>query len=196
MGKKNFEDLYKKIELEFKGELKGKISAFSPSFEPQKSYSGAIIYAIDGNYTWKNNEKCRAKNQNGRSFYVIIDSTDDKPYSYFNHIFRKGKVHRPLLKDFLGIEMNYEESLGRICAGGFSYCGEKKELRFKSVYLNEEKQMGCESDETEYLSNLEKSLVEYCFEQYKSNGPDHVFAIPSLIYLNMPWFGKYLMNFF
>jgi hypothetical protein len=41
--------------------------------------------------------------------------------------------------------------------------------------------MGCKTDGEKNLSNLERVLVEYCFEEYKKNGTDHVFKIPNHI---------------
>lgn len=177
MGKQNFESFYRTIKSELDGKTTGKISYYSDKFESGKSYAGAIIYAIDGEFKWKN-ESGRAKGQNCRSFYVIIQCTDNWPEEAKNRARGSGLVHDYLIKNVLGIEHSEEiQGKKRICCGGFSYCDGK--LKFSSIWLNQTNQWGCNTDGEKYLSDVERLLIKYCFEQWKNNGIHHIFEIPN-----------------
>jgi hypothetical protein len=80
MGKRNFQEIYKQIEAEMlrnSSKVTGKISYYgSDKFNPKKNYAGMIIYAIDGKFEWQNSGG-QAKGHKGRSFYVIIQCTDE-----------------------------------------------------------------------------------------------------------------------
>ena len=178
MGKQNFESFYKQIKskmLSDFGKVTGKISLYGDKFEPGKNYAGVIIYAIDGNFTWQN-ASGRASGQRGRSLYVIIQCTDNWPEEARTRARGSGMVHDYLIKNVLGIDHDQEvNGKKKICCGGFAY--QEGKLKFSSIWLNQTDQMGCDSDGSKYLSDAERVLVKYCFEQYKSNGVHHVFEI-------------------
>lgn len=179
MGKKDFNNFYKKIKSELSsefGKATVKISLYGDIFDPNKSYAGAIIYAIDGKFKWVNNGG-KAKGQRGRSFYVIIQCTDNWPEEARGRA-GCGLVHDYLIKNTLGINHSDSNDDGkkRVCCGGFGY--RDKKLKFSSVWLNASDQLGCISDGEKYLSDFERVLVKYCFEQYMKKGLHHVFEIP------------------
>ena len=87
----------------------------------------------------------------------------------------QGTVHDYLLKNVLGIESDQN----RIACGGFAYLF--GELRFSSVWLNGTSQFAAETDGSRYLSDPEKILVNYCWEEYIKHGASHVFTIPFFI---------------
>ena len=105
---------------------------------------------------------------------MIIQCTDYWPSDVLKEA-GQGRVHDYLLKNVLGIDYNQ----GRIACGGFSY--HKGELKFSSVWLNSNNQIGAESDGDKMLSILERSLVRYCFKQYKLYGKNHTFEAPFFI---------------
>ncbi|CAF4199068.1 unnamed protein product [Adineta steineri] len=139
------------------GTVTCKISHFSDDFDEfdeEKNYAGAIISSIDGKYEWKNEAVGgKANGFKGRSFYLIIQCTDDWPESCLKAA-GEGRVHDYLLKNVLGI--NYDQD--RIACGGFAYFQGK--LKFSSVWLNANDQIGAETDENEMLSEPEKDLVK------------------------------------
>ncbi|CAG8486109.1 5285_t:CDS:2 [Scutellospora calospora] len=156
MGKKIFKKLYKRI----KNEL-------------DKNYAGMIVYAINGKFEWKN-KKGKTKGYKGKSFYIVVQCTDDWPSKAFRDAGR-GRVHNHLLEYTLG----YDHEDGIVCCGGFAYHDGK--LKFSSIWLNQTSQKGCESDDSNELSGHEKMLVKYCFKQYKKFGTDHRFNLPYYI---------------
>ncbi|CAF1253092.1 unnamed protein product [Adineta steineri] len=134
------------------GTVTCKISYFCDEFDESKNYAGAIIYSIDGEYEWKNKEGGKANGFKGRSFYLIIQCTNDWPESYLKEA-GKGRVHDYLLKNVLGIDYNQK----RIACGGFAYVN--GELKFSSIWLNRINQTGAESDGDKMLSEPEKDLI-------------------------------------
>ncbi len=177
MGKKDFKKLYSQIKSEF-GEISCKISYFSDNFDSKKNYAGIIVYAIDGKFRWSN-KNGKAKGYNGRSFYIIIRCTDDYDGDKKRDAGQE-KVHYYPLEDILG----YEIEKDNVCCGGFSY--HEGKLKFSSIWLNTKTQKGIngedwETDGKEELSEPEKVLVEYCFEQYKREGKHFIFKIPDYI---------------
>lgn len=171
-GKKNFNQLYKRIKSELK-EITCKISAYSDEFEEGKNYAGMIVYSLDDQFKWRN-DKGRARGQNGRSFYIVIQCTDEWPSEVFKEA-KQGRVHDYLIRNTLGIEYNQKI----VCCGGFSYHDRK--LKHSSVWLNGVDQKGSRTDGSKYLSDSEKVLVEYCFEKYKELGINKVFELPERI---------------
>lgn len=107
----------------------------------------------------------------GKSFYIIIQCTDEWPEEYYRPV-GQGTVHDCLLRNVMGIHS--EQS--RIACGGFAYLF--GELRFSSIWLNGTDQLDAESDGSRYMSDPEKMLVTYCWDQYKKHGAYHVFSIP------------------
>ncbi|CAG8693525.1 hypothetical protein C2G38_2174731 [Gigaspora rosea] len=172
MGKENFKKLYKRIKYEL-GSITCKISGFSDEFDEDKDYAGMIVYAIDGEFAWENTGGITS-GYRGKSFYIIIQCTDDWPPEVLRDV-GKGQVHHYLIKNTFGFDFNQDI----ICCGGFSY--HEKTLKYSSVWLNERDQTGCKSDGTKYLSRREKVLVKYCFKKYKQNGINYAFPIPSYI---------------
>lgn len=182
MGKQNFENFYRQIKSELLpkfGKITGKISLYGENFDPSKNYAGMILYAIDGEFEWKNTGG-KASGQRGWSFYVVIQSTNNWPSEAYGRA-RQGYVHDYLIKNVLGREHGERDSQGRqkICCGGFGY--RDGQLKFSSWWLNSSHQIGCDSDGTKYLSDAERVLIKYCFERYKEKGVHHIFEIPSYI---------------
>lgn len=75
--------------------------------------------------------------------------------------------------------MGFDSEHKRISCGGFAYLF--GELRFSSVWLNGTDQLHGETDGDRYLSQPEKILVNYCWEEYKRNGVNRFFSIPDFI---------------
>ncbi|UJR34797.1 hypothetical protein I4U23_027578 [Adineta vaga] len=148
MGKKHFGRLYRRIREKL-GTITCKISHFCDEFDESCNYAGAIIYAIDGEYKWKNDSGGKADGFKGRSFYLIIQCTDDWPESCLNDV-GQGRVHDYLLKNVLGIDYHRD----RIACGGFSYVDGK--LKYNSIWLNASDQEGAESNGDKMLSDKEK----------------------------------------
>ncbi|CAM4957875.1 unnamed protein product [Rotaria socialis] len=172
MGKRNFKDIYRRMKREHVT-VTCEISIFSDQFNPSRRYAGVIIYAIDGKFEWENHggKDCGRRR---RSFYIIIQSTDNWLEDYYKPA-GQGAVHDYLLTNVLGIESAQK----RIACGGFAYL--HQELQFSSISLNGRDQTGAESDGGRYLSDPEKVLVTYCWEEYKKYGAHHVFSIPAFI---------------
>lgn len=72
-----------------------------------------------------------------------------------------------------------ESDQKRIACGGFAYLF--GELRFSSISLNGTDQTDGPTDGSRYLSEPEKILVTYCWDEYKKHGAQHVFPIPCSI---------------
>ncbi|CAG8510573.1 1646_t:CDS:1, partial [Racocetra fulgida] len=158
MGKKNFKNLYKRIKSEL-GDITCKISYFSDNFDENKNYAGMIVYAVNGNFAW-NNTGGKASGYKGRSFYVVIQCTNNWPSDVLKDV-GNGQVHHHVIKSTFGFDYNQDI----VCCGGFSY--HNKQLKFSSLWLNGRSQEGWESDGSKYLSRPEQILVEHCFEEYK-----------------------------
>ncbi|CAF3019247.1 unnamed protein product [Rotaria socialis] len=173
MGKKNFKDLYRRVKGEH-GNVTCEISVFSDNFNPLLRYAGVIIYSIDGKFEWENYAGGKAYGRRGRSFYIIIQCTDNWSDDYYKPV-GQGTVHDYLLKNVMGIESDQK----RIACGGFAYLFH--ELKFSSIWLNGTDQTDAESDGDRYLSDSEKILVAYCWEEYKKHGAHHVFSVPFFI---------------
>ncbi|CAF4746656.1 unnamed protein product, partial [Rotaria socialis] len=162
MGKKNFKDLYRRVKGEH-GNVTCEISVFSDNFNPLLRYAGVIIYSIDGKFEWENygehieDTGGKAYGRRGRSFYIIIQCTDNWSDDYYKPV-GQGTVHDYLLKNVMGIESDQK----RIACGGFAYLFH--ELKFSSIWLNGTDQTDAESDGDRYLSDSEKILVAYCWE--------------------------------
>lgn len=84
-------------------------------------------------------------------------------------------MHDHLLTSILGIDPDQN----RIACGGFAYL--YGGLQFSSISLNGASQTTAESDGCRYLSDPEKVLVTYCWEEYKKHGAGRVFPIPNSI---------------
>jgi hypothetical protein len=73
----------------------------------------------------------RAKGYKGRSFYVVIQCTNNWPNEAFK---RAGKVmvHDHIIKNVLGIEYDQtnKNEQRRVCCGGFAY--HEKKLKISS----------------------------------------------------------------
>ncbi|CAF3329285.1 unnamed protein product [Rotaria socialis] len=173
MGKRNFKDIYRRMKREHVT-VTCEISIFSDQFNPSRRYAGVIIYAIDGKFEWENRDGGKDCGRRRRSFYIIIQSTDNWLEDYYKPA-GQGAVHDYLLTNVLGIESAQK----RIACGGFAYL--HQELQFSSISLNGRDQTGAESDGGRYLSDPEKVLVTYCWEEYKKYGAHHVFSIPAFI---------------
>ncbi|WNE40245.1 MAG: hypothetical protein GBAus27B_000312 [Mycoplasmataceae bacterium] len=170
MGRKNFKELYKKMkQSQEKGKITCKIACSSDKFDSSKSYAGAIIYSLDGNFQWVS-EGGLTKGHRGRGFYVIIFLSDR-----LASVSGDGVVHGKLINESLGMGIN----LNKVCCGGFSY--HQNCLKFRSGTLNSANQIGWESDGSSDLSSSEKLIANYCFEQYKNHGASYVFDIPESI---------------
>ncbi|CAF4666997.1 unnamed protein product [Rotaria socialis] len=152
------------------GTVTCRISQFSDEFYSCNNYAGAIIYGIDGQFQWQNLESGQAYGYKGRSFYIIIQCTDNWPEENLKAA-GQGRVQDYLLKNVLGIDYDQD----RVACGGFSYVD--GELKFSSVWLNARNQTGAESDGSKYLSDLEVDLVKFCFDQYKEYGASHMFEL-------------------
>lgn len=116
----------------------------------------------------------KASGYKGRSFYIIIQCTDGWPEEHLKAA-GQGRVHDYLLRNVLGI--NFDQD--RIACGGFAYVN--GQLKFSSIWLNSRDQSGVKSDGNKMLSDAEKTLVIYCFNEYKRHGKNHTFEIPSHI---------------
>lgn len=106
-----------------------------------------------------------------KSFYIIIQCTDEWPKEYYKEV-GQGTVHDYLLKNVLGMDSDQK----RIACGGFAYL--LGQLKFSSMWLNGTDQADAPTDGSRYLSEPEKALVTYCWEEYKRHGTEHVFPIP------------------
>jgi hypothetical protein len=121
-----------------------------------------IVYAVNNEFSWTN-EGGLLEGYNGRAFYVVIQCTNDWPDDVLRDV-GNGRVHHYLIENTLGISFGQ----GVVCCGGFSY--HDGELKFSSIWLNQNDQKGCKTDGSKYLNKAEKSLVRYCFNQYKRRG--------------------------
>ncbi|CAF4553118.1 unnamed protein product, partial [Rotaria socialis] len=138
MGKRNFKDIYRRMKREHVT-VTCEISIFSDQFNPSRRYAGVIIYAIDGKFEWENRDGGKDCGRRRRSFYIIIQSTDNWLEDYYKPA-GQGAVHDYLLTNVLGIESAQK----RIACGGFAYL--HQELQFSSISLNGRDQTGAESD--------------------------------------------------
>ena len=116
----------------------------------------------------------KAKGYNGRSFYVAIQSTMDWPQSEQNEV-GNGRVHSYLIKNVLG--QNHGDH--NVCCGGFAFHDGK--LKYSSWWLNSNDQTGGKSDGGKNLSEGEKAIVKYVFDQWKRKGVHVVLELPSWI---------------
>lgn len=171
MGKQNFSSLYKsmKDELYNGGPVSCKISFFSDKYEDGYDYSCIMVYKINNVFEW-NNIKGAAKGFKGRGIYLIFLRTDKYPDMVKREV-GSGMVHHYPLKYVFDID--YDQDI--ICCSGFSHY--KNELKFNSVWLNQRKQAGCDTDGNKKLSRGEIILAIYCFHRYSSLGPNSQFYI-------------------
>lgn len=177
-GRRNFGDFCGRIKSSLGSYITARISCDSDNYVSGNDYAGAVIYAINGNFTWTNS--CGdAAGRNGRSFYIIIKCTNYWPSEAFN-IPGQGIVHDYLIKNALGYDLSSSSDRYTVCGGGFA-CRASGELRFNSVPLNSYDSCGCESDGESALSYEERRIIEYCWDKYKSCGPDSTFEIPSYL---------------
>lgn len=116
----------------------------------------------------------QANGYNGKSFYIIVQCTDNWPDEYQTASGQE-RAHDYLLKNVMGLD--YDQS--RITCGGFTYTD--GELKFSSTWLNNKDQKGAKSDGNKFLSEPEKTLVTFCFDEYKKYGNHHIFEIPSSV---------------
>ena len=167
-GRSDFSGLCRRIKNDLgDNNLTCRITCDSDNFYSWKNYAGVIIYAVDGNFRW-----VFSNNRIGRSFSMIIKSTD----GWGNDRMIGGSLfHGSIIKDELGVDIGYNRNA--VCCGGFTY--RNGELKFDSHALNSVNQIGCSSDGSSELSYYEKRLVEYCFNEYKANGPGSMISIPS-----------------
>ncbi len=174
-GKRNFKDICENAKRKFQSynrNITGRISCDSDSFYSWKEYAGAIIYSINGEYKWENSGG-EAKGRTGWCFYVIIKCTNDWPDDDKTDT-GNGVVHRSLIRRGLGFDINNTTA---ICGGGFAWRNGGK--RYGSWSLNDRNTIGGVSDDNRQLSPAEIKLVDYCWDQYTSNGSSHTFDIPS-----------------
>ena len=79
-GKSDFKGLCRRIKSNLTSvyeKITAKISCNSDPYKGEDhDYAGAIIYAIDGKFEWRNTAG-EAMNRRGRSFYIIIKCTDN-----------------------------------------------------------------------------------------------------------------------
>ena len=169
MGKKNFKEIYQKA-VEHNGSDSCKISYFSDTYNKDSNFAGMIVYSIDGKYSWRNNAGL-AKGFNGRSFYVVIQCTDEWPDEQKKDA-GQGRVHDYLIKNTFGFE--FQQAV--VCCGGFAIL--KGEKKYSSVWLNKRHQKNGESDDSHYLSQYEEQLVSCCIDIWKEKGKHHIFQFP------------------
>lgn len=171
MGKKNFANFYREMRSNLGSKPKCKISYYSDDFYPNKNYVGAIVYSVDKNFSWKNEDGI-LKNQKGRSLYFIVQCVDDWPREILQDA-HNGSLQKYLIKKNFGID----PQSGRVCCSGFSY--HEGQLKFNSQWLNGIDQNHCKSDGLRSLNSSEKELVQHCFSQYRQYGKNHLFEVTS-----------------
>jgi len=182
-GRKNFKDFCKKIGDSLRESLgvntvTGRISCSSDDYIPGKNYAGAIIYAIDGEFSWKSTGGDTA-GRRGRSFYVIIKCTDADRGWPPNASSYGGMVHGYLIYKALGINVTVGNNSRKVCAGGFAWEPNRTpQLRSNSGTLNTINHDVCQSDGYGALNPDEKEVVRYCWDQYTSQGTGRTFEIP------------------
>jgi len=163
-GKVDFSTLYKKITNKL-GWPTLKISCDSDEYRGSDyNYVGALIYAMDGEFTWKNS--CGdALNRNGRSFYTII-RISDSPY-WREEVGQQGQgaYHTPLIWKALGYNVDTGYT---VCGGGFG-CRKGDNLRFSSYPMNgKDKDWGfCKNDSDSTMSYWEQEVVKFIWKKYK-----------------------------
>eukprot|EP00803_Ostreobium_quekettii_P001626 evm.model.scf_933.7 EVM.evm.TU.scf_933.7 scf_933:29208-29373(-) len=54
MGKKCFEELYKRCKAQVGGEITLKYSNFCDAYVEGKNYAGVVVYMVDGSAKWMN----------------------------------------------------------------------------------------------------------------------------------------------
>ncbi|CAF3760097.1 unnamed protein product [Rotaria socialis] len=124
-----------------------------------------IIWALVGG---------EANGYNGQSFYIIIKCIDNWPAEYRTEAGQE-RAHDYLLKSVMG--RDYDQT--RIACGGFFYI--HGELKCNSTWLNTRNQQGARSDGRKTLSDDERALVTYCFDQYKRSGKHQIFEMSSAL---------------
>ena len=182
-GRSDFSGLCRRIKNDLGSDLTCRISSNSDYFYPSKSYTGVIVYAVNGNFRWQV-EGGRNYGRNGRAFQMIVKNTDDWQERYPERQGIGGGIfHGYIIKDEFGFDLDnhYNKySNNKICCGGFSWLPSRSEsLSFNSYVLNSVDQVGCGSDGSRELSYYEKRLVEHCFNEYKAKGPGSIIDIPS-----------------
>jgi len=181
-GKSDFYDLCRRIKNNLGSSLTCRISCDSDYFYSSSSYCGAIVYAINGQFSWQVSNG-RACGRNGRAFYMIVRNTDGwkTDSSDYRYGIGGGIFHGYIIKDELGFDLSsdYNKYTNNIiCCGGFAY--QNRELKFNSYTLNGVNQIGGASDSSNEMSYWEKELVKYCFDEYKEHGPSYTINyIPS-----------------
>ena len=75
-GKSDFSGLCRRIKDDLDGNLTCRIFDNSDYFYSSKSYTGVIVYAVNGNFRWQV-EGGRACGRRGRAFQMIVKNTDD-----------------------------------------------------------------------------------------------------------------------
>lgn len=175
-GKSNFKQICENAKRKFQSygrDVTGRISCDSDQHYSWKNYAGAIIYAIDGEYKWEN-KAGDAKGRTGWSFYTIVKSTSDWPSGAIGSY--GVQVHGYLIYKALGFDLSNSSDEYKITGAGFAR--EDGVFKVSSVSLNGSNSREGTSDGDGYLRDKEKELVEYCWDQYISYGPDRTFPIP------------------
>jgi len=173
MGKKNFSSLYKQSRDEL-GNATLKVSSLCDAYNPSGNYAGLIVYHHGGKFKWKNT-KGVAKGYNCRSFYILIQCTDEWKASDFRRA-GQGYVHDKVYTDVFGCSFQK----GQTCCGGFAVM--RGVTKCSSSWLND--QSSCKtsrswkSDGNKDLSYGERTLVELGIEAWKRHGSDQVASIP------------------
>ena len=179
-GRSDFKSLYRKIKCDLMGGSKPtcKISCCSDNFDSDKFYAGAIIYAVKGEFEWRN-KGGEASGHKARSFYIIIKCTNSwgtAEQGVFNTVF-----HGHVIKSQIGYNLDNSDDQWNVCCGGFSWIptnSPSERLRFNSIGLNRHNQRDWNTDGYRILSEPERELVDYCFRQYKIYGRNHIIHIP------------------
>lgn len=167
MGKKDFSQMYQLVKSQLareKKELTIKISHFSDVFDETKDFAGVIIYHWEGKVQWHNQKI----NHRGRSFYVYLVCTNNFRDEEFREA-GQGRVHHTAVEKIMG--MDFREN--KACLGGFSVKNGVTE--YSSMWLNTKSNssysMPWESDDSKYLSEAEKVLVDLTVAEWKAKGP-------------------------
>ena len=183
MGKADFGRIYA-YSCDELGGASIKLSGFCSTYDESKDYAGIIVYHHDGQFQWKN-ETGVAEGYSCRSFYILIQCTDDWDTKCFRQA-QLGYVHDHLYKEMFGC--SHEEGL--TCCGGFAV--RKGKAKYSSTWLNhqssEETRIPWKSDGYKDLSIGEKKLVNRGIQEWKRNGR----YAPGLIVPITPYMDKKL----
>jgi len=154
---------YQAAQREFGHRPSIKISAASDKWMPGKNYARLVIYAHEGKFNWTNTALF-AKAYSGKFAYVRLVCTDIWTDSDFRAA-GQGRVHDKIFRETLGLEFRE----GKFSCGGFAI--HDGVLKYSSIWLNTNACQGLcvlKSDNSKYLSEPEKLLVNYAVENWKA----------------------------